>query len=311
MQELPQQLGDERRCADFLIQLRWPAGFICPTCGNRRAALLASRADTFECRDCRRQTSITAGTIMQDTKLTLRKWLRAARIYTDSAGTVSAAHLSRLLEVDRHTAGSLKRKLKQSADKSLLEGPVAIDDREIGLRSGRLCTLAVVREQNSRHFRASVLPDKSFSAVEEFLSSNVAPGATLLVHKRSRYETVVNYKLASIESEMSVSIQEAFRFINDMVCTSATYALGELDRLVRHYAYELNNGFGSRQISFETLVKAIMTERPTSYWDFIDRENPRRGNPTDRRSPRRRKTAYGMRQDGSEMAPSTGSTPEL
>jgi hypothetical protein len=39
-----------------------------------------------------------------------------------------------------------------------------------------------------------------------------------------------------------------------------------------------------------------------SYWDIIDRANPRKGTPTLRRTPRRRKTAIGMRQDSSGRA---------
>jgi hypothetical protein len=43
---------------------------------------------------------------------------------------------------------------------------------------------------------------------------------------------------------------------------------------------------------------------PTSYWDIIGRDNPRKGVPTVRREPRRRRTATGMREDGLKLKPS-------
>ena len=46
---------DETSCAVFLFERRWPEGFVCPACSGGRAALLKSRAYTYECLDCGRQ----------------------------------------------------------------------------------------------------------------------------------------------------------------------------------------------------------------------------------------------------------------
>src|SRR5438067_4768325 len=60
--EFQQAFADEERCAAFLFERRWPNGFVYPACGGRRAVALKCRAHTYECLDCARQTSITAGT---------------------------------------------------------------------------------------------------------------------------------------------------------------------------------------------------------------------------------------------------------
>jgi predicted RNA-binding Zn-ribbon protein involved in translation (DUF1610 family) len=62
LSEFQTSFPDETSCAAFLFERRWPQGFVCPACGGTRAALLKSRAHTYECLDCGRQTSITAGT---------------------------------------------------------------------------------------------------------------------------------------------------------------------------------------------------------------------------------------------------------
>ena len=69
--EFQKGFPDEAGCAAFLFKRRWPDGFVCPSCGGNRAAALKSRAYTFECYGCGRQTSITAGTAMHRTRLPL------------------------------------------------------------------------------------------------------------------------------------------------------------------------------------------------------------------------------------------------
>ena len=66
--EFQSAFPDEASCAAFLFERRWPDGFVCPACGNARAAALRSRAYTYECYGCGRQTSITAGTAMHRTR---------------------------------------------------------------------------------------------------------------------------------------------------------------------------------------------------------------------------------------------------
>jgi predicted RNA-binding Zn-ribbon protein involved in translation (DUF1610 family) len=61
LSEFQTSFPDETSCAAFLFERRWPQGFVCPACGGGRAALLKSRAHTYECLDSGRQTSITAG----------------------------------------------------------------------------------------------------------------------------------------------------------------------------------------------------------------------------------------------------------
>ena len=72
--EFQQRFGDEAACAQYLIATRWPDGFVCPGCGAGKAWRLKTKAWTYECVDCGRQTSVTAGTIMHHSKLPLTRW---------------------------------------------------------------------------------------------------------------------------------------------------------------------------------------------------------------------------------------------
>ena len=69
---------DEAACIAALAELRWPNGFICVGCAGRLAYQLAVRPRVFECADCGRQHSVTAGTVFHRTRTPLRKWFAAA-----------------------------------------------------------------------------------------------------------------------------------------------------------------------------------------------------------------------------------------
>ena len=73
--ELEARFGSEAACRQYLLQLRWPEGFVCPRCGQRSAWLTAR--DLLVCAGCQYQSSLTAGTIFQDTRKPLTLWFRA------------------------------------------------------------------------------------------------------------------------------------------------------------------------------------------------------------------------------------------
>ena len=64
--------GTEEKCEAALEQARWPVGFLCPRCGEKEHGLVyGRRLKRYQCRHCRHQTTLTAGTIMEATKLPL------------------------------------------------------------------------------------------------------------------------------------------------------------------------------------------------------------------------------------------------
>ena len=129
---------DETSCATFLFERRWPEGFVCPACGARRAALLKTRAYTYECLDCGRQTSITAGTVMHRSKLALTVWFWAAHLMATHSNGMSALQFAAQLGITYKTAWLLTQKLRRSMvdpARDPLEGVVEVDQAEIPFRA--------------------------------------------------------------------------------------------------------------------------------------------------------------------------------
>ena len=79
--------------------MRWPDGFVCPACGHEKGWALRRKAHTFECAGCRRQTSVTAGTIQHASKLPLTVWFWAAYLMATHSNGISALQLQKQLGI--------------------------------------------------------------------------------------------------------------------------------------------------------------------------------------------------------------------
>src|SRR5215471_13681639 len=67
---------DEEACRKAWFAWRWPEGFKCPRCAASEYCEIRDR-QLLQCRRCRYQTSLIAGTVLQGTKLPMRVWFRA------------------------------------------------------------------------------------------------------------------------------------------------------------------------------------------------------------------------------------------
>lgn len=112
LSEFLEHYGTEAQCEQALFAWRWPQGFVCPECGHTGHCVLGR--GLYQCHRCRRQTSITAGTLFAGTKLPLTKWLLAVYLLTQSKNGVSALELSRQLGICYNSAWLMKHKLMQA-----------------------------------------------------------------------------------------------------------------------------------------------------------------------------------------------------
>ena len=102
LKEFEVRFGSEAACREYLLQLRWPDGFRCPRCGCRERSPV--RTVLLRCRDCRHQTSVTAGTIFQDTRTSLCLWFQAMWWVSTQKNGASALDLLEFSGADRRTS---------------------------------------------------------------------------------------------------------------------------------------------------------------------------------------------------------------
>ena len=96
--EFRTRFSTEESCRAELFRLRFPNGFVCPKCGCTEYYPVRGR-NTFQCRACRYQTSVTAETVMHRTHLPLTAWFWAIYLCATDKRGISAVQLSRTLNI--------------------------------------------------------------------------------------------------------------------------------------------------------------------------------------------------------------------
>ena len=135
LSEFLARYGTVAQCEPAVFAARWPKGYRCPHCGYHKCCQLRRRK-VFQCIRCKHQTSLTAGTLFDNTKLPLTTWFLAIYLLSQSKNGISAMDLKRQLGVSYNTAWMLKHKLMQTMrerdDSQPLRGIVEIDDAYLG-----------------------------------------------------------------------------------------------------------------------------------------------------------------------------------
>jgi len=129
--------SDPDVCQDFMVSLRWPTGMVtCPTCGRDDVRYIATRS-LWECKDkhTKRQFSIKAGTIFEDSPIGLDKWLAAIWMIANAKNGVSSYEMHRALGVTQKTAWFMLHRIRlamQSDTFTKMGGEVEVDETFIG-----------------------------------------------------------------------------------------------------------------------------------------------------------------------------------
>jgi transposase-like protein len=141
---IPARFRDEAAARQHLEYIRWPDGPICPHCGviNHASSIKGGRKGLMFCNSCRKQFSVTVGTVFERSKIPLHLWLYANHLLCSSKKGVSAHQLHRTLGVTYKTAWFMAHRIREGmAPKNppALGGSgqtVEVDETYIGRRAG-------------------------------------------------------------------------------------------------------------------------------------------------------------------------------
>ncbi|WP_019422878.1 transposase [Paenibacillus sp. OSY-SE] len=130
LEQLLAHFHSEESCVNEVYRRKWPQGFVCPRCGHREAYTVRSRRlPLYECRSCRHQCSLIAGTVMEGSRTALRKWLAAIWLISRTDKGINAVQLSSLIQVTYKTAWAMLHKLRAVMSAADAERPLDQDVR--------------------------------------------------------------------------------------------------------------------------------------------------------------------------------------
>ena len=181
----------EEACAKYLYQIKWPDGFVCPVCGCRHCYVLG-RYGRYQCTNCRRQTSLTAHTVMHRSHVPLKKWFWAIYLVACDKRGISALTLMDKVEVCYETAWNMLRRIRAAMemrdDRYVLDGIVEFDDSYFGAKikgkAGRAAGnqgVFVAVSKNDKgypvYLKMKLTKNIQKPAVTDFVSQSIAPGS--------------------------------------------------------------------------------------------------------------------------------------
>lgn len=204
--ELERRFASEEACRQYLFQLRWPEGFVCPRCGAKQAWSMTR--GRWLCTACRYQAPVTAGTIFQDSHLPLTTWFRAMWYVTSQKTGVSALGLQRVLGLGSYrTAWALLHKLRRAMvrpGRDRLRGVVEVDETYWGSEEegvvGRLtdakALIIVAAEEDGAgigRVRLRRIPDLAKPTLHGFIAQAIEPGSTVRTDGLNAYRGLQDY----------------------------------------------------------------------------------------------------------------------
>ena len=228
-QEFLAQFPDENACCRYLIDVRWPEGYVCSKCQSRKYWLTAKHK--IHCSNCGKEYSLTSGTIFQESKKPLLLWFHVMWWVVAQKTGASAHNLKDFMGFGSYeTAWLWLHKLRRAMvrdDREKLSGIVEVDEtyiggQEIGTgKQGRgaeeKSLVVVATECNGKQIgrvRFKIIPDASKENLLAFIKDNVEYGSTVITDGWSGYASLLqNKEYEHIEKVISGSGKQAHELL--------------------------------------------------------------------------------------------------
>ena len=296
--EFIKQFMTEEQCREYLYRLRWPEGFVCPKCKHDKAWKIGDML--YECSKCGRQTSVTAGTIFQDTRKPLRNWFTAIWWVVTQKNGASAAGLQQVLGLGSYqTAWTWLHKIRTAMvnpNRTKLSGTVEVDEcyiggEEHGGKRGRgtenksivVIGLELLPGKNQwGRVRMKVVPDVSAGSLVGFIKENVEPGSTVITDGWSGFSPLAASGYARVvPKKFEVENPEnILPHVHMIVSLLKRWLLGthqgavqemHLQAYLDEYTFRFNRRKSAKRgLLFYRLLECAMQVPPKSYAELTD-----------------------------------------
>lgn len=143
--ELQKLFSDADAAREHLEELRWANGVVCPHCGTKDQATKLqpkegskrpARKGVWKCKACRKQFTVTVGTIFEASHIPLNKWLHAIHLMNSSKKGISAHQIHRMLGITYESAWFMCHRIRYGVTNSepltKLDGTVEVDETYVG-----------------------------------------------------------------------------------------------------------------------------------------------------------------------------------
>jgi len=292
-------------CLDYLEWLRWPRGFVCPSCGHIGGWRLGD--GRFKCPECGARPSATAGTIFDRTRTPLTVWFTACWLFATGKNGISALSLKRTLAIGSYqTAWAMLHRLRSvlvRPGRDRLSGAVEVDETYIGghepwLAGGRahgkkvLVGIAVeIRDPRGiGRCRMRPLADLSSGSLHPFVTDHVESGTRVVTDGWDGYRGLdkLGYVHERRSQRAALARGEDGRLlpaVHRVASLAKRWLLGthqgsadraHLAAYLNEFVFRFNRrGSRSRGMLFYRLLELAVAHAPVRYGQLVVTKRPR------------------------------------
>lgn len=193
--ELSRRFATEDACFDYLAAIRWPEGFICSDCGGKK--YWRTNLRQWICSECRKKFRVLAGTLFQDTKLSLNLWFQMIWWFMGPKNGASALALQQNFGIGSYkTCWKVLNKLRSCVvlpSRSKLTGEVEVDQAFLGRVNGKEIILIAAEKRGAATGRIRLKHVKAETAeeIQGFILEAVELGSKIISDRHKSYHTIV------------------------------------------------------------------------------------------------------------------------
>lgn len=298
--------GDPDAALSETVDSRWPKGIVCPHCGSEKSVFIKTRR-IWMCSKCRKQFSVKAGTLFEDSPIGLDKWLPAVWLIAGDKNGISSWELHRALGVTQKTAWFMLHRIRlamqdeQTGGK--LGGEVEVDETFIGAKARNMhkdvkarkirgrgpegkAIVAAVLERGGK-VRAKVVGTRRKPELQAMVREHVEPGSALYSDALKSYDgldeeykhQVIDHAIAYVDGQIHTNNCENFWSLlkRSLKGTYVSVEPFHLFRYVDEQAFRYNNRKDENGedpgdfARFKTVLGQIVGKRIT-YKELIGKE---------------------------------------
>lgn len=299
LSRLVEQLGSEDKCHEYLEELRWPDGVVCPKCQHVGASWISTR-HVRECNSCGHQFTVRVGTVLQDSKLSLWKWCAATLLMVEARKGISANQVRRTVGVTYKTAWFLTHRIREAmsaaTNSTPLTGTVEVDETYIGgrprhPRKGKRGwdrvnnpkTMVLGAVERGGDIRLAVeTRGANMGTLRQFIAKNVDvdapaiytdehPGYTGTADGNTKHETVNHRAEEWVRGDVHTNtIESAWSlFKRSIVGSYHRLSAKHMDKYLDEFEWRFNNR--GNDFLFRDTMKALMRSQTMTYKRLIER----------------------------------------
>ena len=205
--QLADMFPTEESAREWFESRVWPDGRHCPRCGSTETSEASHAKMPYWCPACRSYFSVKIGTVLESSKISLRKWVYAIYLHLTSLKGVSSMKLHRDIGVSQPAAWFMLQRIRKAweSDDAPFAGPIEVDETYMGgrernkhskdkIRAGRgtVGKTAVVgaKDRKTNKVRAKVVKKTDAKALQGFVIATALAGATVYTDDAAAYKGI-------------------------------------------------------------------------------------------------------------------------